>query len=354
METKNLNTEQNNLENNLENNSKNNSQNNEEIFENEVKNASEKIWKVVLEVHKKIVWQDELIKNLLIWLFWKWHILIEWVPWLAKTLTVDTLSKTLDLWFNRVQFTPDLLPSDLVWTEIYNQKTWEFLIKKWPIFNNFILADEINRAPSKVQSALLEAMAERHITIWNETFGLDKPFIVLATQNPIEQSWTYQLPEAQLDRFMLKVNVDYADKNTEKEMYKKLNSDYENIKINKILDKSEVLKITWIVDKIHVSDAIFDYVSDIVDATRNPEKYWLNEIWEFLTYWISPRWWISLINSAKANALIEWRSFVIPEDIKKVWVSVLTHRLVLSYEAVANEISAEDIVKKIFDKIEIK
>ena len=183
--------------------------------------ASNKINEVINEVSKKIVGQDDLITNLIIGLLVKWHILIEGVPGLAKTLTVDTLSKTLNLGFNRVQFTPDLLPSDLIWTEIFNQKTWEFSVKKWPIFNNFILADEINRAPSKVQSALLEAMAEKQITIWTESFKLDEPFIVLATQNPIEQTGTYRLPEAQLDRFMMKVSVKYTEKKDEILMYKK-------------------------------------------------------------------------------------------------------------------------------------
>ena len=191
---------------------------NEKLLE-QIKLTGEKLEKVKNEIHKKIVWQDDLIDNILIWLFWKWHILIEWVPGLAKTMTVDTISKVIDLKFNRIQFTPDLLPSDLIWTEIYNPKTWEFAIKKWPIFNNFILADEINRAPSKVQSALLEAMAERQITIWNDTFKLEEPFIVLATQNPIEQAWTYRLPEAQMDRFMLKIDVDYANIEDEKEVY---------------------------------------------------------------------------------------------------------------------------------------
>lgn len=326
---------------------------NEEKFEEQVFNASNKIKDIIKEVQKKIIWQDELIKSMIIWLLSKWHILIEWVPWLAKTLTVDTLSKTLDLWFNRLQFTPDLLPSDLIWTEIYNQKTWEFLIKKWPVFNNFILADEINRAPSKVQSALLEAMAEKHITIWNETFDLEEPFIVLATQNPIEQSGTYRLPEAQLDRFMMKINVDYPSKDHEKEMYKKINGDYEDIKINKILNKKQINEIIKILKNIHVSDNIFEYVTDIIETTRNPAKNGLESIAWYLNYWVSPRWGLSLIAWAKVLALMDSRTFVIPEDIKKIAKSVLSHRLVLNYEAVVNDITNEDIIKKILDSIKV-
>lgn len=326
---------------------------NDELFEEKVKQSSEKIKEVIAEVHKKIVWQDDLIKSLIIWLLAKWHILIEWVPGLAKTLTVDTLSKTLDLWFNRIQFTPDLLPSDLIWTEIFNQKTWEFLIKKWPIFNNFILADEINRAPSKVQSALLEAMAEKHITIWNDTFQLDYPFIVLATQNPIEQSGTYRLPEAQLDRFMFKIDVNYPSKDQEIDMYKRLNNKFDEIKLNKVLNKKDILEMQKVLEEIYVSDNIYEYVSDIVESTRNPENYWLWEIKKYLSYGLSPRWWLSLISWAKVLALMDARSYVIPEDIKKIAKNVLWHRLILNYEAIANDISVADIVKIIMDWIKV-
>lgn len=337
----------------MENTNNENEQNEAELFEKKVKDSADKIKSVVDEVHKKIVWQEDLIQSLLIWLLTKGHILIEWVPWLAKTLTIDTLSNTLDLWFNRVQFTPDLLPSDLIWTEIYNQKTWEFSIKQWPIFNNFILADEINRAPSKVQSALLEAMAEKQITIWKETFKLDTPFIVLATQNPIEQSWTYRLPEAQLDRFMLKVDVSYWTKEEELQMYKKLNQGFDNIKINKILNKDDVIGLQAILDEIYVSDNIFEYVTDIIESTRNPDKYWLSKLSKYLSYWISPRWGLSLISWAKALALIDWRTFVIPEDIKKIAKKVLSHRLVLNYEAVADDVSVNQIVNWIMNWVKV-
>ncbi|MDP2090344.1 MAG: AAA family ATPase [Candidatus Gracilibacteria bacterium] len=322
-------------------------------IEDKVKIASEKLNEVITEVHKKIVGQDDLIKSLLIGLLAKGHILIEGVPGLAKTLTVDTLSKTLDLGFNRIQFTPDLLPSDLIGTEIFNQKTGEFLIKKGPIFNNFILADEINRAPSKVQSALLEAMAEKHITIGNDTFGLDTPFIVLATQNPIEQSGTYRLPEAQLDRFMLKIDVNYPTKNQEIDMYKKLNNNFDDIKLNRVLNKKEILEMQKLLEEIHVSDNIYEYVSDLIEATRNPNNYGLSELSKYLSYGISPRGGLSLISGAKVLALMDARAYVIPEDIKKIAKNVLGHRLVLNYEAVANDVKVDDVVKIIMDGIKV-
>lgn len=324
----------------------------EELMEEKVKEASKKIEILFREVHKRVVWQDKLIKNLIIWLLAKWHILLEWVPGLAKTLTISTLSKTLDLGFSRIQFTPDLLPSDLIGTEIYNTKTWEFSIKKWPIFNNFILSDEINRAPSKVQSALLEAMAEKQVTIWKETFILQDPFIVLATQNPIEQSWVYRLPEAQLDRFLLKTIVVYPTKEEEIEMYKKLNSKDEE-KLNKILNKKEILELQDLVRDIYVSDNIFKYVTDIVDASRNPDNYNLSDIKKYISYGISPRWWLAIISAAKVNALINARTFVIPEDIKEVVYDALNHRIWVSYEAIASDIKDFDIIKEIISQVKV-
>jgi len=323
---------------------------NTEKLQEQINLAADKIAEVKNEVHKKIVGQENLIESLIIGLLAKGHILIEWVPGLAKTLTVDTLSKALNLGFNRIQFTPDLLPSDLTWAEIYNPKTWEFSIKKWPIFNNFILADEINRAPSKVQSALLEAMAEKQITIWNETFKLDEPFIVLATQNPIEQSGTYRLPEAQLDRFMMKVNVEYADKEHEVEMYKKVSGDFEDIKINKILNKKDILAIQKLLKEIYISDNIFDYVWNIIEATRDKK---IDVVSKYLEYWISPRWGISLISAARVMALLDKRTFVIPEDIKKVAKRVLAHRLVLNYDAIADSITNEDVIDEILNNVKV-
>lgn len=321
-------------------------------IQNDILAASNKINILKKELWKKIVWQSEMIDWLLIWLFAKGHILVEWVPWLAKTLTIDTLSKTLDLWFNRIQFTPDLLPSDLIGTEIYNSKSMDFDIKKGPIFNNFILADEINRAPSKVQSALLESMSEKQVTIWKNSFMLDEPFIVLATQNPIEQSGTYKLPEAQLDRFMLKINVDYPSYEEEKEMYKKmLWNDSE--KINKILDKKDIFLIQDLVKKVFISESIFDYVTNIIDATRNPTKYNIFELENFISYWASPRAGLSLLNASRVIALMNERTFVIPEDIKKIANLVLSHRIVLSYDAMAAEKTENGIIKNIIDKINI-
>lgn len=321
-------------------------------MEKDIAAASLMIKKVKDELAKKVVWQTNLIDSLLIGLFSEGHILVEWVPGLAKTLTVDTLSKTLDLGFSRIQFTPDLLPSDLIWTEIYNTKTSSFDIKKWPIFNNFILADEINRAPSKVQSALLEAMAERHITIWNTSFNLEKPFIVLATQNPIEQSWTYKLPEAELDRFMLKVHVTYPSYEEERKMYKSI-IERESVVIKKILKKEDIYWIQWLVREIFVSDSIYEYVTNIIDASRNPEKYNISNIKKYIMYWASPRAWLAILKAARVNAIFEWRSFVIPEDIKKVLHKALEHRIVLSYEAIAENMSEEYIVKTIVDNIKI-
>lgn len=313
---------------------------------------SQKIEDLKNEISKKVVWQQDLIEKIIICLLSDWHILLEWMPWLAKTLTISTLSKTLDLWFNRIQFTPDLLPSDLIWTEIFNSWNHKFEIKKWPIFNNFILADEINRAPSKVQSALLESMAEKSVTIWNETFALENPFFVLATQNPVEQAWTYKLPEAQLDRFMMKVNVFYPSFFEENEMYKKVLSN-EKTEIKNILNKEELVYLQDLIQDIYVSDSIFDYVTKIIDATRFPEKYGFSELKKYINFWASPRWWISTIKAAKALAFINWRDFVIPEDIKKVAKNTLAHRLILSYEAVVDEVNEEFLIEEILKNIEI-
>ena len=323
-----------------------------EILEKDIYEASQKVKELKMEISKKVFWQNDLIEKTIICLIWGWHILLEWMPWLAKTLTISTLSKCFDLCFNRIQFTPDLLPSDLIWTEIFNIKNSSFDIKKWPIFNNFILADEINRAPSKVQSALLEAMAEGSITIWKETFVLEKPFLVLATQNPVEQSWTYKLPEAQLDRFSMKVKVDYPSFEQEKEMYKNVVYD-DKKEVSKILSKQDIFHLQDLVEKIYISDAIFDYVSKIIDATRNPENYWLKDLKKYINFWVSPRWWISTLRAAKALALIEWRSFVIPEDIKKLVKNTLCHRLILSYEAIVDEIDEEYIIEQIISKITV-
>ena len=307
------------------------------------------IEKVIIEVHKKIIGQENLVRDLIIWLLTWWHILLEWVPWVAKTLTIETLSKTLDLDFSRVQFTPDLLPSDLIGTQIYNQAKSKFETKKGPIFTNFLLADEINRAPSKVQSALLEAMAEKQITIWEESYTLSDPFIVLATQNPIEQSGTYKLPEAELDRFMMKSYVEYPSKKEELEILAKLDS-IEHDEVQKILKIKDILEIQKLISNIHISENISEYITDLVFATRNPNA----EVWKYLNYWVSPRGSISLVKASKVVAFLNGRDFVIPEDVKEIAVSTLAHRLVLNYEAVADNVTWEDIVKHILNSVEIR
>ncbi len=322
-------------------------------LENIIKEKKLILDNVISEIHKKVIGQEHLIKILLVWILSSGHVLLEWVPWVAKTLTAWTISKTLNLNFKRVQFTPDLLPSDLIWTEIYNMWNSNFETKKWPIFTNLLLADEINRAPSKVQSALLEAMAEKQVTIWDETYFIDRPFIVLATQNPIEQAGTYKLPEAELDRFMLKAYVDYPNLEEEKLIAKNINS-IENETTKKVLSKKDLLTIQSLVKEIYVSENIVDYVASLVWATRNPDHYGLWEIKKYLKYWVSPRWTISLIAWAKAIAFLDWRSFVIPEDIKEIVKETLAHRLVLTYEAIADEVSSEDIIAKIVNTIKIK
>jgi len=308
----------------------------------------ERINNVRTEVSKKVVWQEMLIRDLLIWLLCKWHVLLEWAPGLAKTLSVASLSEVVSLNFSRIQFTPDLLPSDLVWNRIYNPDTKEFSVKKWPIFSNLLLADEINRAPSKVQSALLEAMAEKQVTIWDDTFKLDNQFMVLATQNPIEQDGTYSLPEAQLDRFLLKTIIDYPNERDEIEIMKQY-STFSDIKLAKILKKTDLTKLQDEVEKVFVDENIYEYVKDIIFYSRENE-----EIKEYLLYWASPRASIALIKVAKALAFLEWRDFVIPEDIKEMIKWVLRHRIILSYEAIAEWITPDMVIEKIINKVEIK
>ena len=301
------------------------------------------------EISKKVIGQKSLVRDLFIVLFSRGHILIEWAPWLAKTLAVDSLSKVLNLNFKRIQFTPDLLPSDLIWSNIYNPAKNEFYVKNWPIFSNFVLADEINRAPSKVQSALLEAMAERQVSIWDTTFKLDLPFIVLATQNPIEQEWTFNLPEAQLDRFLLKTIVDYPNESEELEIMRQ-NKNIEKIQINSIFSKEEILQVQDLVDEIYVDENILNYIKDIVFYTRNSNT----NISKYISYPVSPRASLSLLKTAKALALISWRDFVIPEDVKEMTYWVLRHRIILNYDAMADEIKVDDLIKIILDNVEVK
>jgi len=303
------------------------------------------IQKIKQEIHKKIIWQEKIIEKILICILSSWHILIEWVPGIAKTLIAKTFAWVLDLDFKRVSFTPDLLPSDLIWTEIFNMNISKFTIKKWPIFCNILLADEINRAPSKVQSALLEVMWESQITIWDESFLLDKPFIVLATQNPIEQSWTYNLPEAELDRFMMKIYMKYPNKDEEKQILENI-LNLENTKISKIISKKDLINIQQTIKDIHISQNLYDYILDIISATRQENIY--------IQYWVSPRGSIDLIKASKAVAFLRQRSFIIPEDIKYIATEILSHRLVLSYEAQAENINWVQIILQILERIKIK
>jgi MoxR-like ATPase len=320
---------------------------------NKIDSLYKKIDDVLAEVHKVVIGQEYLINRLLIGLFTDGHILLEGVPGLAKTKTVNTLAKVLDLGFRRVQFTPDLLPSDLVGTMIYNQKSGDFEVKKGPIFANLILADEVNRAPAKVQSALLEAMAEKQITIGEESFQLDPPFLVMATQNPVEQEGTYPLPEAQVDRFMMKVYVDYLDKKSELEMIRKIaNMDFkENVK--SVLGKNDILEIKKIINGITISDMLERYIVELVFATRNPEDYGLREEARYIQYGVSPRAGIAIHKAAKALAFFDKRDYVLPEDIKAVVSDVFNHRIILNYEAEADGINTRQIVEAILKKVAI-
>lgn len=305
------------------------------------------ILKLEKEIQKKIVGQDDMVRKILIGILTGNHILLEGLPGLAKSLTVNTLAQTLGLKFSRIQFTPDLLPSDIIGTEIYNEKTGEFYTKKGPIFANIILADEINRAPAKVQSALLEAMQEKQITIANETFKLDKPFIVLATQNPIEQDGTYPLPEAQQDRFLMKVKIEYPTKEEEKNILKLLTSttDFDSIEIEEVLNKDKIEELKKLIKEIHIDEKLMDYILDIIFKTRESNQC--------ISCGASPRASIALVVSAKANAFLEGRDFVIPQDIKKVIFDVLRHRIILTYEAEAEGKDVEDIITDIMEGVEL-
>jgi MoxR-like ATPase len=320
---------------------------------NNIDNLYKKIEDVLAEVHKVVIGQEYLINRLLIGLFTDGHILLEGVPGLAKTKTVNTLAKVLDLGFRRVQFTPDLLPSDLIGTMIYNQKSGDFEVKKGPIFANLILADEVNRAPAKVQSALLEAMAEKQITIGEESFQLDPPFLVMATQNPVEQEGTYPLPEAQVDRFMMKVFVDYLDKKSELEMIRKVaNLEYKE-SVKSVLGKNDILEIKKLINGITISDMLERYIVELVFATRNPEEYGLKEEAKYIQFGVSPRAGIAIHKASKALAFFDKRDYVLPEDIKAVVSDVFNHRIILNYEAEADGINTRQIIDAILKKVAI-
>jgi MoxR-like ATPase len=305
-----------------------------------------------MEVHKVIVGQEELIDGLILALLCNNHVLIEGVPGLAKTLSVTTLAGMLRASFQRIQFTPDLLPADVIGTLIYNPKTGDFTTKKGPVFANIILADEINRAPAKVQSALLEAMQERQVTIGDGTYPLDDPFLVMATQNPIEQEGTYPLPEAQVDRFMFKIRVSYPNKAEEHEILKKMARTNPALDVAPILTPADVKRLRALSDEIYMDEKIEEYIVSLVEASRNPDAYELN-IGQYIRYGASPRASIFLAMASKANALIEGRGYVTPQDVKTIAMNVLRHRVILTYEAEAEEKTSEDIIEMILQTVDV-
>ena len=304
------------------------------------------------EMNKVIVGQKQLVENLLIGLLANGHILLEGVPGLAKTLAINTLSQTVDAKFSRIQFTPDLLPADLLGTLIYSQKTEQFQIKKGPVFANFVLADEINRSPAKVQSALLEAMQERQVTIGDETFKLPQPFLVMATQNPIEQEGTYPLPEAQLDRFMLKVVVSYPKREEERQIVRMSNAG-EFPKAQAVIKPEDIVRAREVVKEVYMDEKIERYIVDIVYATRTPDEYNLSKVANYISYGASPRASISLAAASKAYAFIKRRGYVIPEDVRAVCYEVLRHRIGLTYEAEAENVTTDQIISEIINAVEV-
>ena len=306
-----------------------------------------------IEMNKVIIGQKHLTDSLLIGLLSNGHILLEGVPGLAKTLAVTTLAQAVDAQFNRIQFTPDLLPADLIGTLIYSQKTEDFSVRKGPVFANFILADEINRSPAKVQSALLEAMQERQVTIGDETYRLPEPFLVLATQNPLEQEGTYPLPEAQVDRFMLKVKIGYPSKEEERRIVSMNMLGSKFPRANKVIKPEDIIRAREVVQEVYMDEKIERYIIDIIFATRQPEDYKLNELKSMISYGGSPRASISLAKAAKAYAFIKRRGYVIPEDVRAVCHDVLRHRIGLTYEAEAENMTTEEIITEILNKVEV-
>ena len=307
---------------------------------------------LMAELDKTVIGQRNMLERMLIGLLANGHVLLEGVPGLAKTLSVTALSKAIGVEFRRIQFTPDLLPADLIGTQIYRQSDGEFYTRKGPLFANIVLADEINRAPAKVQSALLEAMQERQVTIGDETFALPSPFLVLATQNPIEQEGTYPLPEAQLDRFMLKVKIDYPDSTQERQILDRMAVTSKRIETQAVISSQDITDVRSVVDEIYIDDKIKDYIVNIVCATRDPKAHGL-DLAHFISFGASPRATIYLAIAAKAHAFLQQRAYVTPQDIKSIGMDVLRHRVIVSYEAEAEDIDSEDVVKMIFDNIEV-
>ena len=322
-------------------------------FNDRVKDESAFIDQVTAEVSKTIVGQKLMVERILMGMLTGGHILLQGVPGLAKTLTVNTLARTIDAAFHRIQFTPDLLPADIIGTMIYNQSTQEFTVKKGPIFANFILADEINRAPAKVQSALLEAMQERQVTIGDTTYPLPNPFICMATQNPIEQEGTYQLPEAQVDRFMLMVKVGYPTREDERAIMDLQTSSTQPAPTSAVIGPDKILAARQTVRSVYIDEKLKQYIVDIIFATREPKTYGLAQLEDFIQYGASPRATIFLNLAAKAHAFMNRRGYVIPEDIKAVGMDVLRHRVILTYEAEAEEVASEDVVQQIFDTVDV-
>lgn len=325
----------------------------EEEVQEKTKFLQGKIREVMEEMGKVVVGQKYMINRLLLGLFTNGHVLLEGVPGLAKTLTVNTLAKVLDLNFQRIQFTPDLLPADLIGTMIYNQSKAEFEVKKGPIFANLILADEVNRSPAKVQSALLEAMQEHQVTIGETTYRLDSPFLVLATQNPVEQEGTYPLPEAQVDRFMLKVFVDYPDKDAELEVMRRMSNMSFSYQVRRMLRREDIFDIREEINRINISESLEKYIIELVFATRRPKEYGLNDEANYIQFGASPRASISLNLAAKATAFFNERDYVLPEDIKEIAHDVLNHRIILNYEAEADGISTRQVIESILRKVNI-
>lgn len=323
------------------------------LINERVRKESACVSAILMESQKVIVGQEYLLERLLVGLLANGHVLIEGVPGLAKTTAVKTLAQTIQAKFQRLQFTPDMLPADLTGTLIYDQRTGEFNVKKGPIFANIILADEINRAPAKVQSALLEAMQERQVTIGEETLTLEEPFIVLATQNPIEQEGTYALPEAQVDRFMLKLNVTYPTKEEELRILKRMAFTRRSIAVNQITTPQDIARLRSVVDEIYMDEKIEQYIVNIVDATRFPQKYNLTDLKGLIHYGASPRATINLAIASKAYAFLQGRGYVTPQDIKSIGMDVLRHRVVPSYEAEAEDKNSETIIQRIFEEIEV-
>lgn len=319
----------------------------------ESRELNKKVRDIFFEVSKIVIGQENLVNRLLIGLFTGGHILLEGVPGLAKTKTINALAKALRLSFQRIQFTPDLLPADLVGTMIYNQKSGNFEVKKGPVFANVILADEVNRAPAKVQSALLESMAEKQVTIGETTYLLDKPFLVMATQNPVEQEGTYPLPEAQIDRFMMKVFVNYLDRDSELEVVRRIaNMDYE-YEPQQVIDREDIFAIRSRINQVTISEMLEKYIIELVFATRNPLEFGLKEEAHYIQYGVSPRASISLYNAAKALAFFDERDYVLPEDIKAVVADVFNHRILLNYEAEADGVTTRDIIQNILKNVAI-